>query len=132
MGVRRVAAGHDTNGKAVFVSGERVPPVTSALPGGFAVHQPWGADETPRLPGDGLLPGYTGYFPPAGGIRFGFTTFPPGRACSPWRTSPSAPSPQSLRTCCPAWRRAWTLPHPACTPQRPHRLRGCSLRRGRA
>lgn len=44
---------------------------------GFAVHPLWGADETPRLPGDGSQPSHTGYFPPPGGIRFGITTIPP-------------------------------------------------------
>ena len=67
-----------TPGKAVFVSDQPVTPITPTLLGGFAVHKLWGADETPRLPDDGSLLGYTGYFPPVGGIRFGFTTFPPG------------------------------------------------------
>lgn len=78
MDVRRVVTGHDTNGKAVFVSDERVAPITPTLLGGYAVHPLWGADEPPHLPGDGSLPSYTGQFPPVGGIRFGFNTLPPG------------------------------------------------------
>jgi mannose-6-phosphate isomerase-like protein (cupin superfamily) len=77
MDVRRVVTGHDANGKAVFVSEERVAPTTPALLGGFTVHKLWGADEPPRLPDDGSLPSYTSYFPPVGGIRFSFVTFPP-------------------------------------------------------
>ncbi len=77
MDVRRVVTGHDAEGKAVFVSDERVPPVTLALLPGSEFHRLWGADEAPRFPDDGALPAHHAYFPPVGGFRFGFFTVPP-------------------------------------------------------
>ena len=77
MDVRRVVTGHDADGKAVFVSDERVAPVTTALSPGSEFHQLWGGDEAPRFPDDGSLPPYRTYFPPVGGFRFGMFTIPP-------------------------------------------------------
>jgi quercetin dioxygenase-like cupin family protein len=77
MDVRRVVTGHDADGKAVFVSDERVAPVTTALSPGSEFHQLWGGDEAPRFPDDGSLPPYRTYFPPVGGFRFGHFTLPP-------------------------------------------------------
>ncbi|HEU5082140.1 MAG TPA: cupin domain-containing protein [Acidimicrobiales bacterium] len=77
MDVRRVVTGHDADGKAVFASDERVPPVTPALLPGSEFHRLWGGDEAPRFPDDGSMPAHTSYFPPVGGFRFGFFTIPP-------------------------------------------------------
>jgi len=77
MDVRRVVTGHDADGKAVFVSDERVAPVTTALSPGSEFHQLWGADEAPHFPDDGSRPPHTSYFPAVGGFRFGHFTLPP-------------------------------------------------------
>ena len=77
MDARRVVTGHDTNGTAVFVSDDVVPPVTLALLPGSEFHQLWGADTTLTFPDDGSRPSAPRYFPPVGGIRFGFFTIPP-------------------------------------------------------
>ena len=77
MDVRRVVTGHDAAGKAVFVSDERVAPVTTTLLPGSEFHQLWGADEAPRFPDAGDRPAPTTYFPPVGGFRFGHFTLPP-------------------------------------------------------
>ena len=77
MDVRRVVTGHDAAGKAVFVSDERVPPVTTALSPGAEFHQLWGGDAAPRFPDDGSRPPHRRYFPPIGGFRFGHFTLPP-------------------------------------------------------
>lgn len=77
MDVRRVVTGHDAEGKAVFVSDERVEPVTLALLPGSEFHQIWGADATRSFPDDGSRPVAPSYFPPVGGFRFGFFTIPP-------------------------------------------------------
>jgi mannose-6-phosphate isomerase-like protein (cupin superfamily) len=77
MDVRRVVTGHDASGKAVFVSDERVPPVTLALLPGSEFHRLWGADQAPRFPDDGSPPAQPSYFPPVGGFRFGFFSVPP-------------------------------------------------------
>jgi mannose-6-phosphate isomerase-like protein (cupin superfamily) len=77
MDVRRVVTGHDASGKAVFVSDEKVAPVTLALLPGSEFHRVWGADSTPAFPDDGSQPDAPRYFPPVGGFRFGFFTIPP-------------------------------------------------------
>jgi len=77
MDVRRVVTGHDSNDKAVFVSDERVAPVTLALLPGSEFHRLWGGDSAPRFPDDGSQPAHKTYFPPVGGFRFGLFTVPP-------------------------------------------------------
>ncbi len=77
MDVRRVVTGHDAGGKAVFVSDTTVAPVTLALLPGSEFHNIWGADTLPSFPDDGSEPPHVTYFPPIGGIRFGFFTIPP-------------------------------------------------------
>jgi mannose-6-phosphate isomerase-like protein (cupin superfamily) len=80
MDVRRVVTGHDSAGKAVFVSDERVVSVTAAILPGSEFHKLWGGDEAPRFPDAGALPAHTAYFPPVGGFRFGLFTVPPAGA----------------------------------------------------
>ena len=77
MDVRRVVTGHDADGRAVFVSDEAVPAVAPAVLPGSEFHRLWGADEAPRFPDDGSMPEHRAYFPPVGGVRFGFFTIPP-------------------------------------------------------
>jgi mannose-6-phosphate isomerase-like protein (cupin superfamily) len=77
MDARRVVTGHDAAGKAVFVSDERVEPVTLALLPGSEFHQLWGTDVPSTFPDDGSRPEAPRYFPPVGGVRFGFFTIPP-------------------------------------------------------
>jgi mannose-6-phosphate isomerase-like protein (cupin superfamily) len=77
MDVRRVVTGHDADGKAVFVSDTALAPVTLALLPGSEFHTIWGADTLPQFPDDGSEPPNITYFPPLGGVRFGFFTIPP-------------------------------------------------------
>jgi mannose-6-phosphate isomerase-like protein (cupin superfamily) len=77
MDARRVVTGHDEAGNAIFVSDEKVPPVTPALLPGSEFHQLWGCDTTAAFPDDGSRPAAPRYFPPVGGVRFGFFTIPP-------------------------------------------------------
>ncbi len=77
MHARRVVTGHNGAGKAVFVSDEKVAPVTLALLPGSEFHQLWGSDSARTFPDDGSRPDAPRYFPPLGGSRFGFFTIPP-------------------------------------------------------
>ena len=77
MDVRRVVTGHDAEGKAVFVSDEKVPPIVTSLLPGNEFHRLWGGDEAPHFPDDGSRPDDHSYFPPVGGFRFGLFTIPP-------------------------------------------------------
>ncbi len=77
MDARRVVTGHSGDGKAVFVSDDRVPPVTTTLLQGMEFHLLWGADETLEFPDDGSRPSAPRYFPPLSGSRFAFFTVPP-------------------------------------------------------
>lgn len=77
MDIRRVVTGHDTKGKAVFVSDETVAPVTLALLPGSEFHRLWGHDSTVSFPDDGSTPNAERYFPPVRGTRFGFFNIPP-------------------------------------------------------
>jgi mannose-6-phosphate isomerase-like protein (cupin superfamily) len=77
MNVRRVVTGHDTEGRAVFVTDEQVAPVTLALLPGSEFHRLWGSDVTCGFPDDGERGDMHSYFPPVGGFRVGFFTIPP-------------------------------------------------------
>jgi mannose-6-phosphate isomerase-like protein (cupin superfamily) len=76
-GVRRLVTGHDSSGKAIFASDERVEPVTLALLPGAEFYRIWGADVPPRFPDDGSMPVHDTYFPPVGGFRFALFTVAP-------------------------------------------------------
>jgi mannose-6-phosphate isomerase-like protein (cupin superfamily) len=80
MDVRRVVTGQRADGKSVFVSDEKVPPITLGLLPGSEFHRLWGADVVPPLPTDGAEPDGHPYFPPAGGFRVGLFTLPPAGA----------------------------------------------------
>jgi hypothetical protein len=81
--VRRVVTGHDSRGRAVFVSDSLVEPVVTALSPSTAFHQVWGGDGPPTFPDDGTQPVVTTYFPPVGGFRFGLFTLPPANEPRP-------------------------------------------------
>ena len=81
--IRRVATGHDADGKAVFASDELVEPVVTGMSPGTAFHTLWNGDEAPRFPDDGRRPAPTTYFPPVGGFRFGTFTLPPAGEALP-------------------------------------------------
>ena len=83
MKVRRVATGHDAEGKAVVASDEAVDGITSDLIPGFEFHRLWGADETLTFPDDGSPPSQHTYFPPLGGFRVGLFTVPPESTMAP-------------------------------------------------
>lgn len=83
MTVRRVVTGQLADGKSVFVSDEKVDPVTLSSIAGPSFHRLWGSDGPPRLPTDGAPPAQPTYFPPDGGYRFGFFTLPPADAPIP-------------------------------------------------
>jgi len=76
-GVRRLVTGHDSSGKAVFASDERIDPATIALLPGAEFYQIWGADAPPSFPDDGSMPAHNTYFPPVGGFRFGLFAVAP-------------------------------------------------------
>lgn len=83
MTVRRVVTGHSGDGKSIFVSDQKVDPVTvGALPGA-EFHRLWGSDETVRLPTDGEAPPSPAYFPAAPGFRFVVVTIGPDRQTMP-------------------------------------------------
>jgi mannose-6-phosphate isomerase-like protein (cupin superfamily) len=73
---RRIVTGQ-RNGRAVFVEDARVAPIHVALVPGGEFHRIWGSDSTPELPASGYLPRAASWFPPVGGYRFAFVTFPP-------------------------------------------------------
>jgi mannose-6-phosphate isomerase-like protein (cupin superfamily) len=77
MDVRRVVTGHDSKGKSIFVSDDKVPPITLSVMPGAEFHRLWGGDEVPHFPDDGREPRAPQYFPKVGGFRFGFFTVPP-------------------------------------------------------
>ena len=96
--VRRVVTGHSPEGKAVFVSDEKVPaaPMGRSSAGGF--HQLWGGDEAPTFPDDGSRPTQGPFFPPVGGYRFLVVTMPPsGARSAPAATAPADPSESERR-----------------------------------
>jgi mannose-6-phosphate isomerase-like protein (cupin superfamily) len=83
MGVRRVVTGQMVDGRSVFVSDQRVDPITvSALPGA-EFYRLWGSDDLVRLPTDGTAPTAPTYFPPVTGFRFLVVTIGPDRVTMP-------------------------------------------------
>ena len=66
MDVRRVVTGHDSNGRAVFVSDELVEPTPVPLVPGYEIYRVWGADEAPTFPDDGSMPAPGTLFPELG------------------------------------------------------------------
>jgi mannose-6-phosphate isomerase-like protein (cupin superfamily) len=82
MDVRRVVTGHSPDGKAVFASDQRVPPITLDLLPGAEFQRLWGADAPMQFPDDGSKPPTPNYFPPVGGYRVGMFSVPPDRSAT--------------------------------------------------
>ncbi|MBW2242840.1 MAG: cupin domain-containing protein [Deltaproteobacteria bacterium] len=78
MHIRRVATGHDDNGKSIIASDEKIEATTVRLMPGFEFHSIWRGDQPASFPDDGSQPVAPSYFPPLGGFRFGLFTVPPG------------------------------------------------------
>jgi mannose-6-phosphate isomerase-like protein (cupin superfamily) len=90
--VRRVVTGHSEEGKAVFVSDDRVA-VSSVGPGSAGgIHQLWGGDEPPTFPDDDAPPARATFFPAVGGYRFLVVTMSPAGA-----DRPAAGDPEGIR-----------------------------------
>jgi mannose-6-phosphate isomerase-like protein (cupin superfamily) len=83
MQVRRIVTGHTPQGKSVFVSDEKVEPITLGLLPGAEFHRVWGSDQVVALPTDGGPQPASSYFPPVGGFRFGFVTLGPDSVTMP-------------------------------------------------
>jgi len=90
MKIRCVVTGQTAEAKAVVARDAGVEPVTLRSMPGFEFHRVWASDATPKLPADGTQPPHGRYFPPPGGIRFGFFTVPPGGRRSTERIEPAA------------------------------------------
>lgn len=65
-GIRRVVTGFDDKGGSIFVSDDRVPPITFQYAQGGPYHKLWGGDEPPSFPDDGKDPNPKNFFPAVG------------------------------------------------------------------
>jgi mannose-6-phosphate isomerase-like protein (cupin superfamily) len=83
MQVRRVVTGQREDGRSVFVSDERVDPVTLRMLPGAEFHRMWASDAPVSLPTDGAASPAPSYFPPSGGYRFALFTIGPDEATVP-------------------------------------------------
>lgn len=70
-GIRRVVTGFDDKGGSIFVSDERVPPITFQHAAGGPYHKLWGGDDAPTFPDNGADPAPKDFFP---AVRPGNTT----------------------------------------------------------
>ena len=77
MNVRRVATGHDEDGKSVIASDVMVEPIALQIAPGAVFHPLWGGAEAPTFRNAGAPPDGTRFFPSAGGFGFGFVTILP-------------------------------------------------------
>lgn len=82
MQMRRIVTGQTIAGAAI-VSDEPIAPITVGLMPGAEFHALWGGDAAPVLPATGQRPEAKGWFPPAGGFRFGLVTLGADTAALP-------------------------------------------------
>lgn len=76
--IRRVVAGIDAQGKSIFVSDEEIEPKVPSALGGNRIYNLWGSNESPRVPGNGIMEEGLRFFPPNDkGHRFVVFTLPP-------------------------------------------------------
>jgi hypothetical protein len=75
--VRRVATGHDVDGRAVIASDAMVAPVQARLLGPVEIFMLWGADKPPVFPDNGSHPEVDVWFPPPHAFRLAEITIPP-------------------------------------------------------
>jgi mannose-6-phosphate isomerase-like protein (cupin superfamily) len=87
--VRRVVTGHRDDGKAVFVSDDRVAASSMSRSSAGGIHQLWGGDEPPTFPDDGTPPARATFFPAVGGYRFLVVTMAPAGANRPAEGDPA-------------------------------------------
>ena len=83
MDIRRVATGHDAQGKAVFTEDARVPVAAPALMPGLGFHFLWHRAAIPAFPDAGRPDAGGAYFPAPGGLRFLVFTIPAERRPPP-------------------------------------------------
>ncbi len=79
----RIVVTGDRNGKSEVVSDRSKSSLDIPLMPGSSYYPVWGSDQVPTLPSDGTPTPAPGYFPPAGGFRFGFFTLGPGTLTLP-------------------------------------------------
>jgi mannose-6-phosphate isomerase-like protein (cupin superfamily) len=89
-GVRRVATGHDPEGRAVFVEDIRVPVAEPPLMPGLGFQFLWHQAAAPVLPGSDQPQGPGPYFPLPGGVRWLVFTIPALRQAPPEGTDLAA------------------------------------------
>ncbi len=77
MALRRVVTGQSRDGRSVFVSDERLEPVTAEMMPGSEFYGIWGHDTAVTLPYDGSGDAYRQWFPPPAGFRFVIVTCQP-------------------------------------------------------
>lgn len=67
--IRRIATGHDGQGKAIIASDEQIELLPQSGVAGWSIVEVWGADETLAFPDSGAMPAFSGFFSPVGGFR---------------------------------------------------------------
>lgn len=77
MKIRRVVTGHTPQGRSAIASDTELEATRLTHMPGMQLLQIWGADTIPVYPDDGSPMPCQGYFPPAGGFRFGVFVAPP-------------------------------------------------------
>lgn len=83
MHVRRVATGHDEQGRAVVTDDSLVSASTPPLMPGMGFHSLWHRAATPTFPDAGRPDAGGAYFPPPGGLRWLVFTVPAERLPPP-------------------------------------------------
>ncbi len=83
MDVRRVATGHDAQGRAVLSEDAAVPMTVPPLMPGVGFHFLWHRAAAPVFPDAGRPDAEGPYFPQAGGVRFVVFTIPAERQPPP-------------------------------------------------
>jgi hypothetical protein len=81
--IRRVATGHNSDGKSVFSVVDEVEGLSLDLFPGWQFFDIWGGDEIPHFPDAGAKPPKGLYFPPVNGFRFSFSLIPPETLARP-------------------------------------------------
>ncbi|MBN7796209.1 cupin domain-containing protein [Parahaliea mediterranea] len=79
MTMRQIITGHDSEGKAVFLSDEEVVPTEVAMYPGYKTFELWSTDGPRTVPHRGPFPGVPGYFPRRDGVVFRMIVLPPVR-----------------------------------------------------
>lgn len=83
MRIRRVATGHDAQGRAIVAEDELVESRSPPLMPGMGFHFLWHREATPCFPDAGHADAGGSYFPPPGGLRWLVFTIPAERQPPP-------------------------------------------------